>query len=213
MKGKIAYVVADLEGSTGAWTKAHNLLATPEWQEARVELTRDLNAVAGALFERGVKGVVVKDFHRTGYNLIPAHLDRRVIAEILVNGKRVCESELFATVLSAFGVPLAFFSGCPAACQEVREKMKWVVTYAIPKDPLVYQDRNQREEFIHRAREGLYRSILEIPSVEGLPIFAMKPPFDCQVVFQEEAEARRHSPDPAGVENSVAQTPLRIAEE
>jgi len=62
MKGKIAYVVADLEGSTGAWTKAHTLLATPEWQEARVELTRDLNAVAGALFERGVKGVGVKDF-------------------------------------------------------------------------------------------------------------------------------------------------------
>lgn len=237
MKGKIAYIVADLEGSTGAWTKAHTLLATPEWQEARVELTRDLNAVAGALFERGVKGVVVKDFHRTGYNLIPARLDRRVklvsgyytgpavgygklhgadfalfvglhaaggngkgflahtltsrIAEILVNGKRICESELFATVLSAFRVPLAFFSGCPAACQEVKERMNWVVTCAILKDPLVYQDRNKREEFIHQAREGLRKSILAIPTVEGLPLFAMKPPFDCQVIFQEEAEARK----------------------
>ena len=46
MKGKTAYLVADLEGSTGAWTKAHTLLGTPEWQEARVELTRDINAVA-----------------------------------------------------------------------------------------------------------------------------------------------------------------------
>jgi D-amino peptidase len=237
MKGKIAYMVADLEGSTGAWTKAHTLLATPEWQEARVELTRDLNAAAGALFERGVKGVVVKDFHRTGYNLIPAQLDRRVklvsgyytgpaigygklygadfalfvglhaaggnakgflahtltsrIAEILVNGKRICESELFATVLSAFRVPLAFFSGCPAACQEVKERMNWVVTCAIPKDALVYQDRNKKEEFILRARDGLRKSILAIPTVEGLPLFAMRPPFDCQVVFQEEAEARK----------------------
>lgn len=237
MRGKIAYIVADLEGSTGAWTKAHTLLATPEWQEARVELTRDLNAAAGALFERGVKGVVVKDFHRTGYNLIPAHLDRRVklvsgyytgpvvgygklygadfalfvglhaaggnekgflahtltsrIAEILVNGKRICESELFATVLSAFGVPLAFFSGCPAACQEVKERMNWVVTCAIPKDPLVYQDRNKRGEFILQSREGLRKSILEIPTVEGIPLFAMKPPFDCRVIFQEEAEARK----------------------
>jgi len=237
MKGKIAYIVADLEGSTGAWTKAHTLLATPEWQEARVELTRDLNAAAGALFERGVKGVVVKDFHRTGYNLIPAHLDRRVklvsgyytgpavgygklhgadfalfvglhaaggnvkgflahtltsrIAEILVNGKRICESELFATVLSAFGVPLAFFSGCPAACQEVKQRMNWVVTCAIPKDPLVYQDRNKRGEFILQARESLRQSILAIPTVEGLPLFAMKPPFDCRVIFQEEAEARK----------------------
>jgi D-aminopeptidase len=237
MKGKIAYIVADLEGSTCAWTKAHTLLGTPEWQEARVELTRDLNAAAAALFEGGVKGVVVKDFHRTGYNLIPAQMDRRVklvsgyytgpaigygklhgadfalfvglhaaggnkegflahtltsrIAEILVNGKRICESELFATVLSAFRVPLAFFSGCPAACREVKERMDWVVTCPIPKDPLVYRDRNKREEFIHQARDGLRKSILTIPAVEGLPLFAMNPPFECRVVFQEEAEARK----------------------
>jgi D-aminopeptidase len=237
MKGKIAYIVADLEGSTGAWTKAHTLLGTPEWQEARVELTRDLNAAAAALFEGGVKGVVVKDFHRTGYNLIPAQMDRRVklvsgyytgpaigygklhgadfalfvglhaaggnkegflahtltsrIAEILVNGKRTCESELFATVLSAFRVPLAFFSGCPAACREVKERMDWVVTCPIPKDPVVYRDRDKREEFIRQAREGLRKSILTIPAVEGLPLFAMKPPFECRVVFQEEAEARK----------------------
>jgi len=151
----------------------------PECQEARVELTRDINAVAEALFERNVKGVVVKDFHRTGYNLLPSYLDKRVklvsgyyngptvgygklygadfalfvglhasggnergflahtltsrIAEIRVNGKRIGESELFATVLSAFRVPVVFFSGCPAACQEVKERMNWVVIYASPK--------------------------------------------------------------------------------
>jgi len=80
MKGKTAYLVADLEGSTGAWTKAHTLLGTPEWQEARLELTRDINAVAGSLLEMGVKGVVVKDFHRTGYNLILPRLDPRIMA-------------------------------------------------------------------------------------------------------------------------------------
>ena len=237
MKDKIAYIVADLEGSTGAWTKAHTLLATPEWQEARVELTRDINAVIEALFAKGVRGVVVKDFHRTGYNLIPAYLDRRAklvsgyyngpavgygqlhgadfalfvglhaaggnekgflahtltsrIAEILVNGKRVCESELFSTILSSFHVPVAFFSGCPEACREVEERMGWVVTCAIPKDPSLYQDPEKKREYIRRAREGLRNSVLEIPEVDGLPLFAMKPPFECQVIFQEETEANR----------------------
>ncbi len=236
MKGKVAYVVADLEGSTGAWTKAHTLLG-PEWQEARVELTRDINAVADALFEKGVKGVVVKDFHRTGYNLVPSYLDKRVrlvsgyytgpavgygklygaefalfvglhasggnekgflahtltsrIAEILVNGKRICESELFASVLSDFRVPVVFFSGCPAACQEVKERMNWVVTYAIPKDPLTYQDASERRDYIARMREGLGEKVKKIPDPEGLPLFVMKPPFDCRVTFQEKAEARR----------------------
>ena len=192
MNDKIAYIVADLEGSTGAWTKAHTLLGTHEWQEARVQLTQDINAVAHALFEKGVRGVVVKDFHRTGYNLIPAHLDRRVklvsgyytgpaigfgnlhgadfalfvgfhaaggngkgflahtltsrIVEILVNGKRICEAELFATVLTAFQMPVAFFSGCPAACLEIKERMNWVVTCAIEKDPSVFQDKERRKE-------------------------------------------------------------------
>ena len=237
MKDKIAYIVADLEGSTGAWTKAHTLLATPEWQEARIELTRDINAVIESLFAKGVRGVVVKDFHRTAYNIIPAYLDRRAklvsgyytgpavgygrlhgadfalfvglhaaggnekgflahtltsrITEILVNGKRVCESELFSTVLSSFHVPVVFFSGCPAACREVKEKMDWVVTCAIPKDPSVYQDLEKRKEYIQRAREGLRNSILEMPEADGLPLFAMKPPFDCQVIFQEEKEANR----------------------
>jgi D-aminopeptidase len=238
MKGKTAYLVADLEGSTGAWTKAHTLLGTPEWQEARVELTRDINAVAGALLEMEVKGVVVKDFHRTGYNLILPRLDPRVkvvsgyyagpalgygnlhgadfalfvglhaaggnekgflphtltsrIAEIRVNGKRVCETELFATVLSAFKVPVVFFSGCPAACQEVSERMSWMVTSEIPKDPEIYKDEKKRGAFILRQRESLRQKIKGIVNPTEQPLFRMQPPFDCQVIFQDEAEARRN---------------------
>ncbi len=240
MKGKVAYIVADLEGSTGAWTKAHTLLGTPEWQEARVELTRDSNAVVESLFEMGVRGVVVKDFHRTGYNLIPRYLDRRAklvsgyysgpavgygklydadfalfvglhasggnesgflphtltsrIAEIQVNGKRICESELFATVLSAFHVPVCFFSGCPAACQEVTERMDWVITYAVPKEIEIYRDEKRRRDHIAQKREGLKKKIKEISDPKAMPLFAMKPPFDCQVIFHEEADARRMNP-------------------
>lgn len=240
MKGKVAYVVADLEGSTGAWTKAHTLLGTPEWQEARVELTKDINTVAEALFEMGVGGVVVKDFHRTGYNLIPRYLDRRVklvsgyytgpvvgygklygadfalfiglhasggnergflshtltskIAEIWVNGKKTCEAELFATVLATFQVPLCFFSGCPTACQEVEERMPWVVTYPIAKDPEIYKEEKRRQEYIHQSRQGLGEKIKEVSNPKALPLFSLKPPFDCQVIFHEEAEALRMNP-------------------
>jgi D-amino peptidase len=238
MKGKTAYLVADLEGSTGAWTKAHTLLGTPEWQEARVELTRDINAVAGSLLEKGVKGVVVKDFHRTGYNLILPRLDPRIkvvsgyytgpalgygdlhgadfalfvglhaaggnekgflphtltsrLAEIRVNGKRVCESELFATVLSDFNVPVVFFSGCPAACREASEKLSWVITSEIPKDPEIYRDEKKRGEFILEKRERLKQRVKEIVNPTEQPLFRMQPPFDCQVIFQDEAEARRN---------------------
>jgi len=239
VRGKVAYVVADIEGSTGVWTRAHTLLGTPEWQEARLELTKDINAVAEALFEMGVREVVVKDFHRTGYNLIPRYLDRRVklvsgyysgpavgygklygadfalfvglhasggneggflshtltsrIAEIQVNGKRVCEAELFATVLSAFHIPVCFFSGCPAACEEVSQKMDWVVTYTIGKDKEVYEDERKRRDYIMQRRHGLMEKVKVVSNPQAMPLFVMKPPFDCQVIFQQEAEARRRN--------------------
>jgi D-aminopeptidase len=238
MKGKTAYVVADLEGSTGAWTRAHTLLGTPEWQEARVEVTRDINAVSEALCEKGVKAVVVKDFHRTGYNLIPRYLDRRVtlvsgyftgpavgfgnlhgadfaffvglhasggnqdgflphtltsrIGEIRVNGKRICEAELFASVLAPFGVPVVFFSGCPAACREIEERMPWVAVCPVPKDPLVLRDASKKRETISRMRERLREKVREMPDPKDPPLLFMKPPFECEVIFQEEEAARRN---------------------
>ena len=203
-------------------------------------MTRDINAVTDALFARGVGGVVVKDFHRTGYNLIPPYLDKRVklvsgyytgpaigygnlhgadfalfvgihaaggnekgflahtltsrIAEILINGKRTCESELFAAVLSAFRVPVVFFSGCPAACQEVEERMPWVATCAVPKDLSTEKDESKKKEWVAHIRDGLRQRIKEMPAIEGLPLLIMNPPFDCRVIFHEEAEARRMNP-------------------
>jgi D-amino peptidase len=240
MKGKTAYVLADIEGSTGVWTKAQTQKGRP-WQEARVALTEDLNAVAQALFERGAGRIILKDWHRTGFNIIPSDLDPRIhlisgyyagpaigfgdlhgadfalfvgfhassgnpqgflphtltsrIAEIVVNGQRICEAELFASVLSRFRVPVCFFSGCPAACDEIKERMPWVVTYPLPKDPQIDSDPRLRNQYIQKMREGLRAKIHEIPDhPETLPLFAMAPPFDCQVYFHDEDQARRMNP-------------------
>jgi D-amino peptidase len=54
---------------------------TRDWARACVEMTRDANAVAQALFNCGVEHIQIKDFHRTGYNLLPERIDDR--AEII----------------------------------------------------------------------------------------------------------------------------------
>jgi D-aminopeptidase len=50
---------------------------TDDWSVACVEMTRDVNAVVRAVFRAGVKRVIVKDFHRTGYNILPELIDPR----------------------------------------------------------------------------------------------------------------------------------------
>jgi D-aminopeptidase len=70
-KIKNVLIIADIEGSSGCWNYRASSLMTPEWARACVAMTHDVRAVVNALFKAGVEHVAVKDFHRTGYNLLP----------------------------------------------------------------------------------------------------------------------------------------------
>jgi len=72
-----AYIVADIEGSSGTWCYEDTLPGTAGWKKARRDMTYDLTAAVDALFSSGASQVVVKDFHRDGYNLVPHLLDNR----------------------------------------------------------------------------------------------------------------------------------------
>ncbi|MHC9542386.1 MAG: M55 family metallopeptidase [Vulcanimicrobiota bacterium] len=72
-----AYIVADIEGSSGTWCYEDTLIGTEGWKKARRDMTVDLTAAVDALFSSGASQVVVKDFHRDGYNIVPHLLDSR----------------------------------------------------------------------------------------------------------------------------------------
>lgn len=70
-------IIADIEGTSGCWSKRASAYKTPEWVMACVDMTRDVAAVVRALLEDGARRVVVRDFHRTGYNILPEMIDPR----------------------------------------------------------------------------------------------------------------------------------------
>jgi D-aminopeptidase len=70
-------IIADIEGSSGCWNYRASSFLTHEWGLACLEMTLDVNAVVKALFDAGVRQVTIKDFHRTGYNLLPELIDSR----------------------------------------------------------------------------------------------------------------------------------------
>lgn len=71
-------IIADIEGSSGCWDYSASSFKTPSWPDACLSMTLDVKAVTDALLEDGVNSVMVKDFHRTGYNIFPEMLDKRV---------------------------------------------------------------------------------------------------------------------------------------
>ena len=101
-------IICDIEGSSGCLSYRHSSFMTDEWSDTCVALSYDVNTVARALLDAGVGRVTVKDFHRTGYNLIPRLIDRRVR---IVSGYRTGEVTGIGTVSDADGV---FFIGMHA---------------------------------------------------------------------------------------------------
>ncbi len=79
-------IVADIEGSSGCWNYRASSFMTPEWARACVAMSLDAGAVVVALFKAGVEHITVKDFHRTGYNLLPEMVDAK--SEILHGYRR-----------------------------------------------------------------------------------------------------------------------------
>jgi D-amino peptidase len=70
-------IIADIEGSSGCWSYRASAFKTHEWVAACEDMTRDIAVVVRALLDNGVHRVAVKDFHRTGFNLLPEMIDSR----------------------------------------------------------------------------------------------------------------------------------------
>ncbi len=72
------FIIADIEGSSGCRDYEASSFLTESWPSACLDMTRDVAAVTGALLSAGARSVIVKDFHRTGFNILPEFLDPRV---------------------------------------------------------------------------------------------------------------------------------------
>lgn len=71
-------ILADIEGSSGCGSYRASSFLTNSWARACAAMSRDVDAVVKGLMDAGLQRVTVKDFHRTGYNLLPELIDDRV---------------------------------------------------------------------------------------------------------------------------------------
>jgi len=109
VKFRRVLIIADIEGSSGCWSYAASSFLRKEWAQACAAMTQDVQATVQALFAAGVEEIRVKDFHRTGYNLLAEGIDPRARVQ---NGYRMGP-------IPAMGDPgraeAAFFLGLHAA--------------------------------------------------------------------------------------------------
>jgi D-amino peptidase len=224
------FIIADIEGSSGCWSRRASEFRTTEWARACVGMSRDINAVSSALFNAGVEAIYIKDFHRTGYNLLPELIDRRAhiihgyrkgpvpgigghrgavsllmigmhaasgsdgflahtltsrIASLEVNGRLMCEAELFASSLALYGVRPVFLSGCAVACRQAEESISGIRTCVI--------DKSVGEGAFHQEE---WRRLLSSTAVESLfngsaAPFLPRGPFSARITMRDGEDVAR----------------------
>ncbi len=77
MQLKKILIISDIEGSSWCWSYKASSFMNKEWCRACVGMTQDVSHVVSGLFDAGVEQILVKDFHRTGFNIIPERVDSR----------------------------------------------------------------------------------------------------------------------------------------
>jgi D-amino peptidase len=236
-------ILADIEGSSGCGSYRASSFLTRSWAQACVAMSLDVNAVVKGLFDAGVRQVTVKDFHRTGYNLLPELIDHRArivcgyrrglvpglgnpgnadalmmigmhaasgttgflphtltsrFAALVVNGRPMAEMELFSASLAPFEIPPVFFSGCPVACSQARERIPGIRTFPIDKSiPPEALDADQWRSDMARAAAESLASISAVP-------YCPDGPFSAVIIIRDGAVAADRMAGPWGFKRSGA---------
>ncbi|MCP4114678.1 MAG: M55 family metallopeptidase [Desulfobacteraceae bacterium] len=135
---------------------AHNLF--PDYIDSRAEVISGYRAgpVPGLGEMHGATALLMMGMHApSGSCGFLAHTLTSRISRLEVNGRLMCEAELFAASVAGQGVAPLFFSGCPVACRYAKGEMPWLNCHSIDKFAPGFDAPAWRNRLASRAVESL----------------------------------------------------------
>ncbi|WP_319523669.1 M55 family metallopeptidase [Breoghania sp.] len=148
-------------------------------------------------------GVMMLGMHAAaGTGGFIAHTLTSRLASLKVNDRPLAEVELFAAALASFGIPTLFFSGCPVACAQARQRIPGIHTFPIDKSvPPEALDAD-------RWRRGLARSTVKALSNRTTKPYRPQGPFHADITIRDGAKAAAKMADRWGFERTGARVRL-----
>ncbi len=125
--------------------------------DRRIELDQGYQAgpIPGLGDVSGFNRLIMTGMHAaSGSDGFLPHTLTSKFASIEVNGLPLSEAELFAASVAPAGLAVAFFSGCPAACAQVNDKMPGLPNYMVSK-PLADRPEIVRQQLADAAAQAL----------------------------------------------------------
>jgi len=172
---------------------AYNLLPEMIDRRARIVCGYRQEPVPGLGDPAGADAVMLIGMHAAAGTdgFLPHTLTSR-LASLTVNGRPLAEVELFAASLAPYGIPAIFFSGCPAACAQARERIPGLQTHAIDKS--VLPDRLDKPHW----RMQLVRAAVQALANDDTVPYAPSGPCHAAITIRDGTAAAARMADPWG---------------
>jgi len=125
-------------------------------------------------------------------NSFEPHTLRHRFTDLRINGKSVCEVELFGALLGAHGIRMGLITGEQVAVEQAAESLPWIIQVAVTKDPAVYETYGAL--LGSRIRERIFRGAVEaVERGPRMPLFVYEPPITIEARYQDAASADREN--------------------
>jgi len=121
-----------------------------------------------------------------------AHTLTSRLSSLTVNGRPLAEVELFAASLATHGIPATFFTGCPVACAQARQRIPGIRTLAIDKS--IMPDHLDK----HRWRRQLAQAAVRALTNDTVSPYLPEGPFRAEITIRDGAAAAAKMAAPWG---------------
>ena len=170
---------------------AYNLLPEMIDGRARIVCGYRQGPVPGLGDPADADAVMMTGMHAaSGTDGFLAHTLTSRLASLKVNGRPLAEVELFAAALAPDGIPAIFFSGCPVACTQARQRIPGIRTLSIDKSvaPNRLDKRHWRGQLAQAAVQALANDTVTLYLPAG--------PFQAEITIRDGAAAAAKMADP-----------------
>ncbi|MCP4133654.1 MAG: M55 family metallopeptidase [bacterium] len=113
-------------------------------------------------------------------------------SEILLNGKQLCEMELYAGCFADFGIPMGFISGEDIAVNQALAAVPWVESVLVDKRKEAYTGGESSVQYLREGRELLReKAAAAVRNAASMKLYQYPAPLHFEARFSSEKKARR----------------------
>jgi D-amino peptidase len=115
------------------------------------------------------------------------HTHYGIFSEVKINGKPVCEVELYGSYLGELGRSIGFFSGEDIAVEQASRSLPWAKSVVVDKSRQAYTSGDASINYLRTGRESLHNTASQaVRNANSMQPFIIDGPVHFEVIFRNE---------------------------